>query len=524
MPFQAPRVDDDDVVPSGRVHPIPEFGEEAAAGPGPCRLGWGRDGGLDLGIVDQSAHGALGRETVVEAAVGIDVVVLEVDQREAGVVPAELITGAEPLEQAQLGGPVEPVRARHRVLLERVQDLPPLGEDLERPCGSAGAVADEARDPLQDLALHVERGELPAVGERHGLGEARVVADRVDRGDRVLRQQVGEVDAGFDRVQHQARGADLEVGRELGHVGVADDHVQPPPDLVRGVRFVAGVDDPSPQGGLEPGEDLDVVRTLRDLEPGSLTLLADPHPAGTGIDLPGQQVCGETDGERVEVDVAAHEVVLVCTVGGALAVDVVLVELELRVPPGGRRLDAGTVHDHLAGLVPDHSVPRGVDLGGRVLGVCVVDVEPGPVGEHPVGHAEFARVIRAGDTQIEAACIAQRGLRVVAPVRLVGAPGALAVICVGLDHLGRGDDRAEHRLPHGDDAELDLGADDPPADGVGSPHVVTHAPSPCSGSTPRRPSRPARRTTAPTPVGWRYWAGRCSRRTRRPPRRGSRRS
>ena len=45
--------------------------------------------------------------------------------------------------------------------------------------------------------------------------------------------------------------ADLEVGRDLGQVGVADDHVQPAVLLRVGVRLVPGVDDRPLQRGLQ---------------------------------------------------------------------------------------------------------------------------------------------------------------------------------------------------------------------------------------------------------------------------------
>jgi hypothetical protein len=47
-------------------------------------------------------------------------------------------------------------------------------------------------------------------------------------------------------------GAELDEGRDLAHVGVADDDVQSAEPLGVGVRFVAGVDDGSLQRGLEP--------------------------------------------------------------------------------------------------------------------------------------------------------------------------------------------------------------------------------------------------------------------------------
>ena len=88
-------------------------------------------------------------------------------------------------------------------------------------------------------------------------------------------------------------------------------------------------------------------------------------------------------GER---DGPVHHVVLVAAVGVALAVGVVLVD-DRRGHVGDTRLggDHGAPHDLLAGLVIDQAFERGQAFGGGVLGVGVVDVEAGAVGEDGVG-------------------------------------------------------------------------------------------------------------------------------------------
>ena len=60
----------------------------------------------------------------------------------------------------------------------------------------------------------------------------------------------------------------LRIRRRLGQVRVTDDDVQPPVLVRVGVRLVAGVDDAALERGLQADLDLDVVRALRQLEPG----------------------------------------------------------------------------------------------------------------------------------------------------------------------------------------------------------------------------------------------------------------
>jgi hypothetical protein len=72
---------------------------------------------------------------------------------------------------------------------------------------------------------------------------AHVVGDLPDGPDRVLQGQVAQDGGLLDHGQDQVGGPDLEEGRPLRHVGVADDHVQAPVALGVGVGLVAGVDD-----------------------------------------------------------------------------------------------------------------------------------------------------------------------------------------------------------------------------------------------------------------------------------------
>ena len=168
--------------------------------------------------------------------------------------------------------------------------------------------------------------------------------------------------------------------------------------------------------------------------------------------------------DRRERRLAAHQVVLVRTVGRALAVHVVLVELQLRRPGHAGDVAGGGLHHPLTGLVPDHRVQRVGALGRRILRVGVVDVQPGAVGQDHVRRADLVGVHhrrRAGrPAQVEAAGVPQRGLHLVVP------PGALGPLDargrrVRQHRLRRRQDRIRGRVGRRGDAVLDLGPDNP---------------------------------------------------------------
>ena len=167
---------------------------------------------------------------------------------------------------------------------------------------------------------------------------------------------------------------------------------------------------------------------------------------------------------RRERRLARHQIVLVRPVGRALAVHVVLVELQLRGAGHAGDVAGGGLHHPLTGLVPDHRVQRVGALGRGVLRVGVVDVEPGAVGQDHVRRADLVGVDHrrraGGSAQVEAAGVPQRRLHLVVP------PGALCPLDtsggrVRQHRLRRRQDRIRGRIGRRGNAVLDLGPDNP---------------------------------------------------------------
>ena len=281
-------------------------------------------------------------------------------------------------------------------------------------------------------------------------------------GDRVRQLDAGHRPARLDHREHQRRGAELEVGGDLGQVRVTDDHVQPAVFVGVGVRLVPGVDDAALQRGLQADLDLDVVRSLAQLETLGLARRSDPHPTGAGEHLAGREERGQPGDDRRERGVPAAQVVLVGAVGGALAVDVVLVHLDGFGSGQRRRQPGGRLHHPLAGLVEEHPVQRVGHLRRGELRVGVIDVQPGTVGQDHVRRADVVDIGLGGAeqrAQVVAPGVPQRRFDLVVP------PGPARPRCgdggrIGEDHLGRGDHRVHSGLSGHRDAVLDLGTHD----------------------------------------------------------------
>ena len=191
----------------------------------------------------------------------------------------------------------------------------------------------------------------------------------------------------FEHAQHDGRGADLEEGRVLAHVGVADDHVQPAEALGVGVRLVARVDDRTGPGGRARHAFPDVLGALAHAVHRAACGLQ--HLARTGVDLAGDEERDQHVGELGEVAVALDEVVLVTAVRVARGVGVVLEQVDLAAdaflaePLLGAADEALEVP--LPRLVVHDEIGDGVALGRGVLGVAAdVEVEAGAVLEEDV--------------------------------------------------------------------------------------------------------------------------------------------
>ena len=128
------------------------------------------------------------------------------------------------------------------------------------------------------------------------------------------------------------------------------------------------------------------------------------------------------------------------------------------------RAEGGFGHGHLAGLVEQDDLARVGDLRRGVLGVRVVDVEAGAVGEDDVGEpgvlvGEVLRGVVEGTGVGEAARVAQGGLLLIVPA-CPSALGELRAGGVGVDDLRGGHHRVGARLARHGDPVFDLGTHD----------------------------------------------------------------
>ena len=348
------------------------------------------DGVRDLFVGDDAVDHALALHPIEEASVAVDVVILQVDERDPSIAEGEVVTFPVRLDQLVLDDPVEFSVEFERIVLEVAEGVFPHIECELFLIGEV-VVLGEAKRPVEIFALDVEGGDLAPVREPDPPGTGHVVADLANRTDRIFEGHVAEHDLGlFEHAQHERARADLQEGGVFAHVRVAHDHVEPAVALRIGMRFVAGVDDRSASRGGRADALPDVLRSLADAISRAPRRLQDL--AGTGVDLAADEEGDEHLGVRRKIVAAARAVVLMAAVAVPGGVGVVLEQVDVAVHAFVAEALLGTgeelFEDPLPCLVVHDELTHAVALGRGVLGVAAdVEVEPSAVGEEDVAAA-----------------------------------------------------------------------------------------------------------------------------------------
>ena len=147
------------------------------------------------------------------------------------------------------------------------------------------------------------------------------------------------------------------------------------------VGLVAGVHQGPSRHRVDAGDALEEIRPLGELIDrrvrGPVSL--NPDLAGACEDLPRHQVGEQTVDDPLERDLSVDEVILVAAVAVAFEVGVVLVEADDTVPTVRCAAVGALEQDALPGAIRGDQIRERAALGGGVLGVRVVVVEPGAV-------------------------------------------------------------------------------------------------------------------------------------------------
>src|SRR5664279_2851160 len=144
---------------------------------------------LDVLVVRDAIDLTAALEQVVERPRPADVVVREIEQRDARVRQREVVLLAVRLDEVVLDHPVDLAGELERVRLEVDHHVLPHLERLLLERSEAVALR-EPQGAVQVLALDLDGRELTAVRQSHPAPAGDVVADLADRPDRVLQREV----------------------------------------------------------------------------------------------------------------------------------------------------------------------------------------------------------------------------------------------------------------------------------------------------------------------------------------------
>ena len=161
-------------------------------------------GPLDRLVVGDAVDHVAGDQLVVDAAIGADVVVLQVHQRDLRIPPRQAVAGHVALDPLALDHPVELAVELHGVGLELLHDVGPAQQHVLAD-RVGGHRVDVAGGVLEVLHLQLQRRDGAPVLQLDRLLQRRVVGDVADGLHRRLQRVVAVEEAVLDHVQHDAR-------------------------------------------------------------------------------------------------------------------------------------------------------------------------------------------------------------------------------------------------------------------------------------------------------------------------------
>ena len=233
-----------------------------------CRSAASVDGRLDLVVGEQPLHPTGGGQPVVEAPSRVDIVVLQVEQAQLGVVPVQpvpvpVVPASSRYLAAQSSRSAVDSGSRSRSSSTDSHSV----EDLLVGLARRPVVLDVLAGPLQVAPLQLRgRSSVPPSASSSGRFKSRSWLTRQVASTGLARRSVSGMAPSSIAMRIDGGRTELDEVLDLAHVGVADDDVEPAVLRRIAVRLVAGVDDRTLEGGLEADLLLEEVGPLGELE------------------------------------------------------------------------------------------------------------------------------------------------------------------------------------------------------------------------------------------------------------------
>ena len=175
-----------------------------------------------------------------------------------------------------------------RITLQFIQYIFPTEQHiLSRGTMNLRSIKHLGRIQVGPLDRQRRRGPSPC--QLHRLLDFQISRHLFEHQNRLFKFDLRQVGTGFQQMQYDVQSPHLKIGRQLRHVGVARNHMQPPkPGRIR-MRFVTRVDDRALDHRIEVQQTFKKVRALRDLIFRWSGLIFRPDFSRPGKDRPGDE-------------------------------------------------------------------------------------------------------------------------------------------------------------------------------------------------------------------------------------------
>ena len=341
-------------------------------------------------IIQQPLNASASFERIVKSFVRANVVVLQVHQGHARIIPSAAFPIHVRFNQLFLRHPIEFTAQLHGIAFECIQNGFPSHQNVL------------GRGRQFTTRVEIMRGTEVGTLDGNGIGHAsarqlqvrphgQITGDDFDRRHRIIQDDRGHHGSLIQHVRDDRRGSDFQVRGQFRHVGVTHDDVQAPES--RGIRMwlIACIDQGPPDHRVEISHAFKKIRALRNLiRRGSRPVLRADF-SGPGEDEARHEKRHQRLNHHVEGHGAGHQIILMVAVTVPFPIGIILVG-HVHVSPcrlihgvqarGGNPLTCALIR---------HQFSCVTTFGSRILRMGTVDVQPAGVRQQLVDDAVIFR-------------------------------------------------------------------------------------------------------------------------------------
>jgi len=290
------------------ARPIERLGELARAAATEIGSGSGGRGklrALNFRLLDDPLDMIAALQRIEQPSIRADIMVLQVHQLDAGIVPPAALAVHIGLDHVALGHPIQLLHQQTRITIEGVEDrLPTVQHILSRRVKTIRRI--KARGRIEIGTLNRHRRRRASAHQLERFLHIQIAGHLFEHANRFVQLHRRQLGSRLKKFQHDIQGAHLQIGGDLRHIGIAYNDMETPKLRMLGMRLIARIDDRPLDHRIEIEQAFEKIGALRNLIFRRSGLIFRTDLAGPGENRPGDQEWDQHAGDGFERHGARH--------------------------------------------------------------------------------------------------------------------------------------------------------------------------------------------------------------------------